>query len=59
MRSPVRALFSAPQCGFILSAGIDRLVRYWDLAVPEKSSVVSGLDRNVHIYIACGLLFCC
>ena len=30
--------------GFILSAGADRRVRFWDLGRTEASSVVSGLD---------------
>jgi phosphoinositide-3-kinase, regulatory subunit 4 len=30
--------------GFILSAGTDRRVRFWDLGRAEGSSVVSGLD---------------
>jgi phosphoinositide-3-kinase regulatory subunit 4 len=30
--------------GFLISAGSDRKVRFWDLARPEMSSIVSGLD---------------
>lgn len=32
------------RCGFIVSAGCDRKIRFWDLARPEFSSIVSGLD---------------
>jgi len=32
------------KCGFIISAGADRKIRFWDLARPEFSAVVSGLD---------------
>lgn len=35
---------SGSRCGFIVSAGCDRKVRFWDLARPEMSMVVSGLD---------------
>ena len=30
--------------GFIVSGGMDRTIRFWDLAKPELSCVVSGLD---------------
>ncbi|KAL4925117.1 ubiquitin-binding serine/threonine protein kinase VPS15 [Aspergillus undulatus] len=32
------------QLGFIISGGCDRKIRFWDLARPELSNVVSGLD---------------
>lgn len=32
------------RCGFIISGGCDRKIRFWDLARPEQSSIVSGLD---------------
>jgi len=32
--------------GFIISAGADRKVRFWDLGKPESSSVVSGLQAE-------------
>lgn len=32
------------RCGFLVSAGHDRKIRFWDLARPELSSIVSGLD---------------
>ncbi|KAI9373379.1 hypothetical protein BJX61DRAFT_503129 [Aspergillus egyptiacus] len=32
------------KCGFIVSGGCDRKIRFWDLARPELSTVVSGLD---------------
>ncbi|KAJ5097910.1 hypothetical protein N7532_004911 [Penicillium argentinense] len=35
------------KCGFIVSAGCDRKIRFWDLARPELSMIVSGLDHPV------------
>ncbi|KAJ5083362.1 hypothetical protein N7456_012789 [Penicillium angulare] len=35
---------SNTRCGFIVSAGCDRKIRFWDLARPESSTIVSGLD---------------
>ncbi|KAL4886666.1 hypothetical protein BJY04DRAFT_228458 [Aspergillus karnatakaensis] len=35
---------NATRCGFIISGGCDRKIRFWDLARPEFSTVVSGLD---------------
>ena len=32
------------RCGFIVSAGCDRKIRFWDLTRPELSTIVSGLD---------------
>ncbi|KAL4918366.1 hypothetical protein BDW62DRAFT_67937 [Aspergillus aurantiobrunneus] len=32
------------RCGFILSGGCDRKIRFWDLARPELSNIVSGHD---------------
>ncbi|KAF4980890.1 hypothetical protein F66182_17195, partial [Fusarium sp. NRRL 66182] len=34
------------KCGFAISAGSDRKVRFWDLVRPELSSIVSGLDAS-------------
>lgn len=35
------------KCGFVISAGSDRKVRFWDLARPELSGIVSGLELNI------------
>ncbi|KAJ5584833.1 uncharacterized protein N7459_004633 [Penicillium hispanicum] len=35
---------ASSRCGFIVSAGCDRKIRFWDLARPELSMIVSGLD---------------
>lgn len=35
---------SNARTGFIVSAGCDRKVRYWDIAHPDASMIVSGLD---------------
>ncbi|EED16960.1 protein kinase (VPS15), putative [Talaromyces stipitatus ATCC 10500] len=35
------------KCGFAITAGSDRKVRFWDLVRPELSSIVSGLDISV------------
>lgn len=35
---------SSTKCGYIISAGCDRKIRFWDLARPDLSSIVSGLD---------------
>lgn len=35
---------SSSRCGFIVSAGCDRKIRFWDLARPELSMIVSGLE---------------
>jgi phosphoinositide-3-kinase regulatory subunit 4 len=34
------------KCGFIISAGCDRKIRFWDLARPEASMIVSGGDAT-------------
>lgn len=34
------------RCGFIISGGSDRRIRLWDLARPELSTIVSGLDTT-------------
>jgi phosphoinositide-3-kinase, regulatory subunit 4 len=34
------------KCGFVISAGSDRKVRFWDLVRPEFSSIISGLDAS-------------
>ncbi|KAJ5690829.1 hypothetical protein N7462_005221 [Penicillium macrosclerotiorum] len=35
---------SSSKFGFLVSAGSDRKIRFWDLARPEGSLIVSGLD---------------
>ncbi|KAJ5783237.1 hypothetical protein N7457_005011 [Penicillium paradoxum] len=35
---------SSTRCGYIISAGCDRKIRFWDLARPDLSSIVSGHD---------------
>ncbi|KAL5338297.1 hypothetical protein BJX70DRAFT_205639 [Aspergillus crustosus] len=35
---------NSTRCGFIISGGCDRKIRFWDLARPELSTIVSGLD---------------
>ncbi|PYI23700.1 protein kinase [Aspergillus violaceofuscus CBS 115571] len=35
---------SSTRCGFIVSGGCDRKIRFWDLTRPDLSTVVSGLD---------------
>ncbi|KAL2799413.1 hypothetical protein BJX66DRAFT_293748 [Aspergillus keveii] len=35
---------NSTRCGFIISGGCDRKIRFWDLVRPELSSIVSGLD---------------
>ncbi|KAJ5334437.1 hypothetical protein N7452_006840 [Penicillium brevicompactum] len=35
---------SSTKFGYIISAGCDRKIRFWDLARPDLSSIVSGLD---------------
>ncbi|KAJ0418484.1 hypothetical protein BJY00DRAFT_177195 [Aspergillus carlsbadensis] len=42
--SPDDGRDSTTRCGFIISGGCDRKIRFWDLARPELSSIVSGLD---------------
>ncbi|PLB44459.1 hypothetical protein P170DRAFT_368053 [Aspergillus steynii IBT 23096] len=42
--SPEDGKDNGTRCGFILSGGSDRKIRFWDLARPELSSIVSGLD---------------
>jgi phosphoinositide-3-kinase regulatory subunit 4 len=32
------------KCGFLVSAGSDRKVRFWDVTHPDASMVISGLD---------------
>ncbi|KAJ5714586.1 uncharacterized protein N7483_011767 [Penicillium malachiteum] len=34
------------RCGFIVSAGSDRKIRFWDLAHPELSTIVSGSEMT-------------
>jgi phosphoinositide-3-kinase regulatory subunit 4 len=39
-----KAASSNSKLGFIVSAGSDRRIRFWDLANPAGSMIVSGLD---------------
>ncbi|KAJ5159433.1 uncharacterized protein N7482_006437 [Penicillium canariense] len=39
-----KAASSTSKLGFIVSAGSDRRIRFWDLANPAGSMIVSGLD---------------
>lgn len=32
------------KCGFLISAGSDRKIRYWDVSHPDSSMIISGLD---------------
>ncbi|KAF7593096.1 Serine/threonine-protein kinase [Aspergillus hancockii] len=42
--SPDDGKDNSTRCGFIVSGGCDRKIRFWDLARPELSTIVSGLD---------------
>ncbi|KAL4872879.1 hypothetical protein BDV12DRAFT_127448 [Aspergillus spectabilis] len=42
--SPDDGRDNSTRCGFIISGGCDRKIRFWDLTRPELSTVVSGLD---------------
>ncbi|KAK1139209.1 Serine/threonine-protein kinase [Aspergillus melleus] len=42
--SPDDGKDNSTRCGFVISGGSDRKIRFWDLARPELSSIVSGLD---------------
>lgn len=35
---------SHPKCGFMVTVGCDRRIRFWDLNRPELSTIISGLD---------------
>ncbi|RMJ25946.1 protein kinase VPS15 [Aspergillus sp. HF37] len=35
---------NSTRCGFMVSVGCDRQIRFWDLNRPEHSTIVSGLD---------------
>lgn len=37
---------SSSRGGFIISGGSDRRIRMWDLARPEQSTIISGLDTT-------------
>ncbi|KAJ5674388.1 uncharacterized protein N7477_004322 [Penicillium maclennaniae] len=37
---------NSSKCGFIISAGSDRKIRFWDLARPEASMIVTGGDST-------------
>ncbi|PLW39070.1 hypothetical protein PCASD_08954 [Puccinia coronata f. sp. avenae] len=40
------AQVSSRPAGYLISAGDDRRIRFWDLSVPERSTVVSGLEME-------------
>jgi phosphoinositide-3-kinase regulatory subunit 4 len=42
--SPDDGKDNSTRCGFIVSAGCDRKIRFWDLTRPELSTIVSGQD---------------
>ncbi|KAF9885873.1 Serine/threonine-protein kinase [Aspergillus nanangensis] len=42
--SPDDGKDNSTRCGFIVSGGTDRKIRFWDLARPELSGIVSGLE---------------
>ncbi|KAH3187848.1 hypothetical protein KXV92_005162 [Aspergillus fumigatus] len=42
--SPEDGKDNSTRCGFIVSGGCDRKIRFWDLARPELSTIVSGQD---------------
>ncbi|KAL3458105.1 hypothetical protein BJX64DRAFT_267243 [Aspergillus heterothallicus] len=42
--SPDDGRDSTTRCGFMISGGCDRKIRFWDLARPEYSTIISGLD---------------
>lgn len=44
LNAPDEGKDSSTKCGYIISAGCDRKIRFWDLARPDLSSIVSGLD---------------
>lgn len=35
---------NSTRCGFMVSVGCDRKIRFWDLNRPEHSTIISGLD---------------
>ncbi|KAK2763317.1 Serine/threonine-protein kinase [Arachnomyces sp. PD_36] len=36
---------NSTKCGFLISAGSDRKIRYWDVSHSDSSMVISGLDN--------------
>lgn len=46
LNSPDDDKASSSRCGFIISGGSDRRIRLWDLARPELSTIISGLDTT-------------
>ncbi|OJJ37742.1 hypothetical protein ASPWEDRAFT_468916 [Aspergillus wentii DTO 134E9] len=42
--SPDDGKDNSTRCGYIVSAGCDRKIRFWDLARPELSTIVSGQE---------------
>ena len=44
----IRAVIYMPEagCSYMLTAGSDRKIRFWDIATPENSYVVTGQDAD-------------
>lgn len=42
--SPDDGKDNSTRCGFLVSVGCDRKIRFWDLSRPEHSTIVSGLE---------------
>jgi phosphoinositide-3-kinase regulatory subunit 4 len=42
--SPDDGKDNTTRCGFIISGGCDRRIRFWDLGRPDLSTIVSGLE---------------
>lgn len=42
--SPDDGKDNTTRCGFMVSVGCDRKIRFWDLNRPEHSTIISGLD---------------
>ncbi|GAQ41928.1 hypothetical protein AKAW_01149 [Aspergillus niger] len=42
--SPDDGRDNTTRCGFIISGGSDRKIRFWDLTRPEHSTIISGLE---------------
>lgn len=40
----IRAISSPSDCRFLLTGGVDRKLRFWDMSRIENSAVILGLD---------------
>ena len=40
----MRALASPSECSYLLTAGADKRIRFWDIATPANSYAVCGVD---------------